>query len=97
MPTNSLLESAPDVHHFRQERSHTDALTEIILDHLNEQTVITSGFAHLPHAPIHMESNLPPRRPTCPMQQGRPSPTPIRLHALFHQFPGITTSFHAGC
>jgi len=41
MPMNSLLESAPDVHHLRQERSHTDALTEIILDHLNERTVIT--------------------------------------------------------
>lgn len=41
MPMNSLLESAPDVHHFRQERSHADALTETILDHLNEQTVIS--------------------------------------------------------
>ncbi len=41
MPTNSLLESAPDVHHLRRERSHTDALTAIILDHLNEQTVIS--------------------------------------------------------
>ena len=41
MPMNSLLESAPDVHHFRQKRSHTDALTETILDHLNEQTVIS--------------------------------------------------------
>ena len=41
MPMNSLLESAPDVHRFRQERSHTDALTETILNHLNEQTVIS--------------------------------------------------------
>ena len=41
MPMSSLLESVPEVHHFRQERSHTDALTETILDHLNEQTVIT--------------------------------------------------------
>jgi hypothetical protein len=36
MPISSLLESAPDVH-----RSHTDAITATILDHLNEQTVIT--------------------------------------------------------
>jgi hypothetical protein len=41
MPMNSLLESAPDVHHSRQERSHTDTLAATILDHLNEQTVIT--------------------------------------------------------
>ena len=41
MPVSSLLESAPDVHHSRQERSHTDALTATILDHLNEQTVIS--------------------------------------------------------
>lgn len=41
MPMNSLLESAPYVHHSRQERSHTDTLTATILDHLNEQTVIT--------------------------------------------------------
>jgi len=38
---SSLLESAPDVYPLRRERSHTDALTAIILDHLNEQTVIS--------------------------------------------------------
>ena len=38
---SSLLESAPDVHPIQRERSHTDALTAIILDHLNEQTVIS--------------------------------------------------------
>jgi hypothetical protein len=38
---SSLLESAPDVHHVRQERPHTDTLTATILDHLNEQTVIS--------------------------------------------------------
>ena len=41
MPMNSLLESAPDVHHLRHVRPHTDAITKTILDHLNEQTVIT--------------------------------------------------------
>lgn len=41
MPTSSLLESAPDVHPVRRERSHTDAITATILDHLNEQTVIS--------------------------------------------------------
>ena len=41
MPMSSLLESAPDVHPVRQERPHTDALTATILDHLNEQTVIS--------------------------------------------------------
>ena len=41
MPMNSLLESASDVNHVRQERPHTDALTATILDHLNEQTVIS--------------------------------------------------------
>jgi hypothetical protein len=35
MPMSSLLESAPDVHPF------TDALAATILDHLNEQTVIS--------------------------------------------------------
>jgi hypothetical protein len=41
MPMNSLLESVPAVHPLRRERPHTDALTATILDHLNEQTVIT--------------------------------------------------------
>ena len=41
MPMSSLLESDPDVHHLRRERSHSDALTATILDHLNEQTVIS--------------------------------------------------------
>jgi hypothetical protein len=41
MPTSSLLESAPDVHPLQRERSHTEALAAIILDHLNEQTVIS--------------------------------------------------------
>ena len=41
MPMSSLLKSAPDVHPIQRERSHTDALTAIILDHLNEQTVIS--------------------------------------------------------
>jgi hypothetical protein len=35
MPMSSLLESDPDVHPF------TDALAVTILDHLNEQTVIS--------------------------------------------------------
>ncbi len=40
MPMSALLESDPEVHPLRQERPDTDALTETILDHLNEQTVI---------------------------------------------------------
>ena len=41
MPISSLIESAPDVQSLERYRSDTDALTETILDHLNEQTVIS--------------------------------------------------------
>lgn len=41
MPFNALLGSALDVHPARYEGQHTDALTATILDHLNEQTVIS--------------------------------------------------------
>ena len=41
MPISSLLESDPDVHPVQRERPDTDALTETILDHLHEQTVIS--------------------------------------------------------
>ena len=41
MPMSSVLESVPEVHPLRRERTHTDALTATILDHLNEQTVIS--------------------------------------------------------
>ena len=41
MPASSLLESDPDVHPLQGEDSHMDALTGTILDHLNEQTVIS--------------------------------------------------------
>ena len=41
MPKSALLESAPDVHPERCERHPTDALTAAILDHLNEQSVIS--------------------------------------------------------
>ena len=41
MPMSSLVESAPDVQSLERYRSDTDALTETILDHLNEQTVIS--------------------------------------------------------
>jgi len=41
MPISSLLESDPDVHPVQRERPHSDALTATILDHLNEQTVIS--------------------------------------------------------
>ena len=41
MPISSLLESAPDVHPLQRERTHSDALTATILDHLNEQTVLS--------------------------------------------------------
>lgn len=41
MPTSSLLEPAPDVQTFRREYPHTEALEATILDHLDEQTVIS--------------------------------------------------------
>ena len=41
MSVSSLLESDPDVHFVEQVLSHADALTATILDHLNEQTVIS--------------------------------------------------------
>jgi hypothetical protein len=41
MPTSSLLESDPDVHPLLRERLHSDILTATILDHLNEETVIS--------------------------------------------------------
>ncbi len=41
MPISGLIESAPDVHPLRWEPPHTDALTATLLDHLNEQTVIS--------------------------------------------------------
>ena len=41
MPMSSLLESVQEVLPLRRERPHTDALTATILDHLNEQTVIS--------------------------------------------------------
>jgi len=41
MPISSLLESDPDVHPVQRERPHSDALTATILNHLNEQTVIS--------------------------------------------------------
>ena len=41
MSINALLESAPEVHPVREELPPTDTLTATILDHLNEQTVIS--------------------------------------------------------
>jgi len=41
MTMRSLLESVPEVHPLRREYPHADALTATILDHLNEQTVIS--------------------------------------------------------
>ena len=41
MPISCLLESDPDVHPSRRERPHSDALTDAILEHLDEQTVIS--------------------------------------------------------
>jgi hypothetical protein len=41
MPISSLLESDPDVDPLLRERPYTDALMATILDHLNEQTVIS--------------------------------------------------------
>lgn len=41
MSISSLLDSDPEVYPLREERHDTDALTATILDHLNEQTVIS--------------------------------------------------------
>ena len=41
MQMSSLFESPPDVHPLQREHPDTDALTATILDHLNEQTVIS--------------------------------------------------------
>ena len=41
MPFSALFESAQDVHPERCERHETNALTAAILDHLNEQSVIS--------------------------------------------------------
>ena len=50
MPTSSLLESGPDVHPLLCEHPNTDVLTATILDHLNEQTVISLDtlICHMP-------------------------------------------------
>lgn len=41
MPISALLESAQDVYAVRCERDHIDVISATILDHLNEQTVIS--------------------------------------------------------
>ena len=41
MSINALLESAPEAHPICDERHHADTITASILDHLNEQTVIS--------------------------------------------------------
>jgi len=41
MPISALLESTPDIDPERWKGHPTDALTAAILDHLNEQTVIS--------------------------------------------------------
>jgi hypothetical protein len=41
MTVSSLLESDPDIHPLRGEGSQVDTLTATILDHLNEQAVIS--------------------------------------------------------
>lgn len=41
MPMSSLLESDPDVHPQQRGSFHIDLLTATILDHLNEQAVIS--------------------------------------------------------
>lgn len=40
MSVSSLLESHPESHSVRRERTEVDAITATILDHLYEQTVI---------------------------------------------------------
>ncbi len=75
----------------RQERPHTDALTATILDHLNEQTVISldSLICLMPQYTWNQIFHTVDQLARC--TQDRPSPTPIRLHALFRPFRGITT------
>ena len=41
MLRNALLESPPEVHPVQEKHPHADTLTATILDHLNEQTVIS--------------------------------------------------------
>jgi hypothetical protein len=41
MSINALLDSVPEVHSIRGEQHHTDTITATILDHLDEQTVIS--------------------------------------------------------
>ena len=41
MHISSLLESDPDVYPVQWERLHSDVLSATILDHLNEETVIS--------------------------------------------------------
>jgi hypothetical protein len=41
MSINALLESVHEVHAVRGEQHHSDTITKTILDHLNEQTVIS--------------------------------------------------------
>jgi hypothetical protein len=41
MSINALLESVPEVHSIRGEQHHIDTITATILDHLDEQTVIS--------------------------------------------------------
>ena len=91
MPINALLESAPDVYPVRAEHHHTDTLTATILDHLNEQTVISldSLICLMPEYTWNQIFHAVDQLARCSID--RPSPTPIRLHALFDPFCGITT------
>ena len=41
MSINALLESVPEAHPIRGEQQYTDTITATILDHLDEQTVIS--------------------------------------------------------
>ena len=41
MPINALLESAHEFHAVRGEQHHSDTISATILDHLDEQTVIS--------------------------------------------------------
>ena len=77
MPINALLESAPDVHPVRHERHHTDTLTATILDHLNEQTVISldSLIYLMPQYTWNQIFHAVDQLARC--TQDRPSPTPI--------------------
>ncbi len=93
MPTSSLLESAPNIHPLLCEHPNTDVLTATILDHLNEQTVISLDtlICLMPQYTWNQIFHTVDQLARC-------SKIVLRRHRFdytlfFHPFRGITTSF----